>query len=120
MTVQISRDVGITPCITTSHFTTLVRVVLIGYFPAMLAVGFSFWRRSRLVAGFTAVEGCLSGWLTGLSILGTYIQQHQLPGAAGTSLHQQWEVVVFSLSLPFATGIAETREDSRKCRIAMN
>jgi SSS family solute:Na+ symporter len=88
-----------------SHFTALDGFVLAGYFVITMAIGFAFWRRSRSVAGFTAAEGSLPGWLTGLSILGTYISSISFLALPGRAFAGNWNPFVFSLSLPLATWI---------------
>lgn len=88
-----------------SHFTALDGFVLAGYFIITMAIGFAFWRRSRSVAGFTAAEGSLPGWLTGLSILGTYISSISFLALPGRAFAGNWNPFVFSLSLPLATWI---------------
>jgi SSS family solute:Na+ symporter len=88
-----------------SHFTALDGFVLAGYFIVTMAIGFAFWRRSRSVAGFTAAEGSLPGWLTGLSILGTYISSISFLALPGRAFAGNWNPFVFSLSLPLATWI---------------
>lgn len=88
-----------------THFTALDGFVLAGYFLVTLAVGFAFWARSRSVAGFTAAEGSLPGWLTGLSILGTYISSISFLALPGRAFAGNWNSFVFSLSLPLATWI---------------
>lgn len=89
-----------------SHFTALDGFVLAGYFVVTMAVGFAFWHRSRSVAAFTAAEGSLPGWLTGLSILGTYISSISFLALPGRAFAGNWNPFVFSLSLPLATWIA--------------
>jgi SSS family solute:Na+ symporter len=89
-----------------AQFTLLDGLVLGGYFLITMAVGLAFWRRSRSVAGFTAAEGSLPGWLTGLSILGTYISSISFLALPGRAFAGNWNPFVFSLSLPLATWIA--------------
>ena len=88
-----------------SHFTALDGIVLAAYFILTMAIGFAFWRRSRSVAGFTAAEGSLPGWLTGLSILGTYISSISFLALPGRAFAGNWNPFVFSLSLPLATWV---------------
>jgi len=85
-----------------SHFTPLDLIVLVGYFVATLAIGLAFWKRSRSVAGFTAAEGSLPGWLTGLSILGTYVSSISFLALPGKAFATNWNSFVFSLSVPLA------------------
>ncbi len=89
----------------TAHVTGLDLAVLIGYFAVTLAVGASFWWRSRSVEGFTAAERNLPGWLCGLSILGTYVSSISFLALPGKSFAADWNPFVFSLSLPLATWI---------------
>lgn len=88
------------------RFTTLDLIVLVTYFAATLAIGLSFWRKSRSVAGFTAAEGSLPGWLTGLSILGTYVSSISFLALPGKAFASNWNSFAFSLSIPLAAWIA--------------
>ena len=89
-----------------THFTFLDGLVLAAYFGTVLVVGFSFRRRSASVEGFTAAGRSLSGWLTGLSILGTYISSISFLALPGKAFAANWNPFVFSLALPLATWIA--------------
>ncbi len=91
-----------------AHFTGLDLAVLAGYFLATMALGFAFSRRSRSVEGFTAADRSLPGWLTGLSILGTYISSITFLALPAKAYASNWNAFVFSLSLPLATWIAVT------------
>lgn len=88
-----------------SHFTPLDLTILIAYFLATLAVGLAFWRRSRSVEGFTAAERSLPGWLTGLSILGTYVSSISFLALPGKAFASNWNPFVFSISIPLAAWI---------------
>lgn len=88
------------------HFTVLDGLVLGLYFAATLAVGFSFWRQSRSVEGYTAANRSLPGWLTGLSILGTYVSSISFLALPGRAFGGNWNPFVFSLSIPLATWVA--------------
>lgn len=90
----------------TARFTTLDLAVLVGYFAATMAVGLFFWRRSQSVEGFTAADRSLPGWLTGLSILGTYVSSISFLALPGKAFAANWNPFVFSLGLPLATWIA--------------
>jgi len=89
-----------------SHFTPLDLIVLVGYFVATLAIGLAFWKRSRSVEGFTAASGSLPGWLTGLSILGTYVSSISFLALPGKAFATNWNSFVFSLSIPLAAWLA--------------
>jgi SSS family solute:Na+ symporter len=89
-----------------AHVTTLDLVVLAAYFVATMAVGFAVTRRSRSVEGFTAAERNLPGWLTGLSILGTFVSSITFLALPAKAYASNWNPFVFSVSLPLATWIA--------------
>lgn len=89
-----------------THFTLLDLVVLVSYFLATMAVGLAFWKRSRSVDGFTAAGRSLPGWLTGLSILGTYVSSISFLALPGKAFASNWNSFVFSLSIPLAAWIA--------------
>lgn len=90
----------------TPRFTTPDIVVLGGYFAATMAIGLASWRKSRSVEGYTAADRSLPGWLTGLSILGTYVSSISFLALPGKAFAADWNPFVFSLSLPLATWIA--------------
>ncbi len=88
------------------HFTFLDGLVLVVYFSAVLWVGFSFRRKAGSVDGYTAAGRNLPGWVTGLSILGTYVSSISFLALPGAAYGGNWNAFVFSLSLPLATFIA--------------
>jgi solute:Na+ symporter, SSS family len=89
-----------------SHFTPLDLAVLALYFLAILGVGWFFMSRSRSVEGFTAAGRSLPGWLTGLSILGTYVSSISFLAVPGKAFAGNWNSFVFSLSLVLAVPLA--------------
>jgi solute:Na+ symporter, SSS family len=89
-----------------AHVTTIDLAVLAAYFAATMAVGLAVTRRSRSVDGFTAADRNLPGWLTGLSILGTYVSSITFLALPAKAYASNWNPFVFSLSLPLATWAA--------------
>lgn len=89
-----------------SRFTTLDLLILAVYFLGILAAGYAFRSKSRSVEGYTAASRSLPGWLTGMSILGTYISSISFLAIPGKAFVDDWNSFVFSLSLPLATWIA--------------
>lgn len=89
-----------------THFYTIDWIVLAAYFVAVMALGFSFWRRSRSAEQFTAAGRSLPGWLCGLSIFATYLSSISYLALPGKSFVGNWNPFVFSLALPLATWIA--------------
>lgn len=89
-----------------TNFTTLDGVVLAAYFVATMLVGVLVHRGSRTVEGYTAAERSMPGWLTGLSILASYVSSISFLALPGKAFATNWNPFVFSLSLPIATWIA--------------
>lgn len=89
-----------------SEFSNLDLAVLAVYFIAILGVGYGFRKKSSSVEGFTAANRSLPGWLTGLSILGTYVSSISFLAIPGKAYAADWNSFVFSLTLPLATLIA--------------
>ena len=80
--------------------------VLVIYFLVILGVGYFFKNQSRTVEGFTAAGRKLPGWLTGLSILGTYVSSISFLAVPGKAFASNWNAFAFGLSLLIATPIA--------------
>ncbi|MFA6960764.1 MAG: sodium:solute symporter [Opitutaceae bacterium] len=89
-----------------THFTTLDGIVLAAYFVATMLIGVLVHRGSRTVEGYTAAERSMPGWLTGLSILASYVSSISFLALPGKAFASNWNPFVFSLSLPIAAWIA--------------
>ncbi len=92
----------------TTHFTTLDLLVLAAYFAATMAVGWRIGRRNRSLEDYTAGGRRLPGWLTGLSILGTYVSSISFLALPGKAFASNWNSFVFSLGIPLAVWVAVT------------
>lgn len=90
----------------TNHFTPFDWAVLLGYFAATLGLGLYLSRGSRSAAAFTAADGALPGWLTGLSIFATFLSSISFLALPGKSFASNWTPFAFSLSLPVAAWVA--------------
>lgn len=91
-----------------THFTTLDITVLAAYFVVTMAVGFGIGRRNRSLEDYTAGGRRLPGWLTGLSILGTYVSSISFLALPGKAFASNWNSFVFSLGIPVAAWVAVT------------
>ena len=89
-----------------THFTSLDLAVLAAYFLATMAVGFIVGRRNRALDDHVAGGRRLPGWLTGLSILGTFVSSISFLALPGKAFASNWNSFVFSLSLPIAAWVA--------------
>jgi len=92
--------------IAATFFTGLDWAVLLGYFVGILCLGMFFWRRNNSADQFTAGGRSLPGWLCGLSIFATYLSSISYLALPGKAFVDNWNVFVFSLTLPFAALIA--------------
>ena len=69
--------------------------------------GCSFFFRSRRgVAAFTAADGAMPMWVVGMSIFATFVSSISFLGLPGGSYMGNWNQLVFSLTIPFATWLA--------------
>ncbi len=81
-------------------------LVLGVYFALAMGVGFYFYPRTRSREGFTAAGRALPGWVTGMSILATYVSSISFLALPGSAYASNWNGFVFSLSLPLAAWVA--------------
>ena len=89
-----------------SSVSSLDYAILAIYFILILGVGYFFHRKSKSVEGFTAANRSLPAWLTGLSILGTYVSSISFLAVPGKAFASDWNAFAFSLSLFIAAPIA--------------
>ena len=81
-------------------------IVLLGYFAAMLGIGFLFVRKSGRTEEYMAAGGSLPGWAVGLSLFGTYVSSISFIALPGVAYGGNWNRFVFSVSLPLAAWVA--------------
>ena len=84
-----------------SHATDLTILAL--YTLAVVALGSSFFRKSRTPRGFMVAGGTVPAWALGF---GTYLSSNTFLGYPGRAFASDWNVFVFSLSLPVAAWVA--------------
>jgi SSS family solute:Na+ symporter len=89
-----------------SPFQLLDWIVLFLYFGGTLALGLSFYRRTRSIEGYTAGNRSIPGWVCGLSILATYVSSISYLALPGKSFASNWNAFAFSLSIPFVAIVA--------------
>ena len=87
-----------------SHATDLTVLAL--YTLAVVALGSSFFRKSRTPRGFMVAGGTVPAWALGFSLFGTYLSSNTFLGYPGRAYASDWNVFVFSLSLPLAAWVA--------------
>ncbi len=88
------------------NFSGIDVVVIALYFAATMAIGALAIRKGRSVDAYIAAERSLPGWLTGLSILGSFVSSISFLGYPGKSFAADWNPFVFGLAMPAAIFIA--------------
>lgn len=81
-------------------------VIIFVYLGGIVAFGSWFVRTSRTPDAFMAANRSLSGWVVGLSIIGTYISSISFLANPGKAYISNWNPLVFSFALPLAAWIA--------------
>jgi len=85
-----------------TDFFAFDKVILIIYFAAVILFGAYFRKKSSTAAGFMIADGKLPGWAVGLSMLGTFVSSITFLAYPGQAYNFNWDVFVFSLTLPIA------------------
>jgi SSS family solute:Na+ symporter len=80
--------------------------IIVCYLIAMLAIGFYFSKRNKNADQFTRASGKIPGWAIGLSIYATFLSSNTFLGNPGKAFGGNWNVFVFSLSMPLAAWVA--------------
>jgi solute:Na+ symporter, SSS family len=80
--------------------------IIIAYLLAMVAIGFYFSKRNKNVDQFTKASGAIPGWAIGLSIYATFLSSNTFLGNPGKAFGSNWNVFVFSISMPLAAWVA--------------
>lgn len=65
-----------------------------------------YFKNKREVTTFTVADGALPAWVVGMSIFATFVSSISFLGLPGGSYAGNWNQLVFSLSIPFATWLA--------------
>src|SRR5262245_61327368 len=85
---------------------TLDLAILILYLVGVVGYGCWFVRRSRSSEHFMAAGRSLPGWAVGLSIFGSYVSSISFLANPGKAYADNWNPLVFALSLPLATWLS--------------
>lgn len=85
---------------------TVDLIIIVVYLGGIVAFGSGFMRKSGTPDGFMAANRSLSGWVVGLSIIGTYVSSISFLANPGKSYSSNWNALVFSFALPIAAIIA--------------
>lgn len=80
--------------------------VIVIYLAAMLWIGFYFSKKNKNTEQFTRASGTIPGWAIGLSIYATFLSSNTFLGNPGKAFGSNWNVFVFSISMPLAAWAA--------------
>jgi solute:Na+ symporter, SSS family len=89
-----------------TQFLLADKLILIFYFLAVILFGAYFRKKSSTSSGFMIADGKLPSWAVGLSILGTFVSSITFLAYPGQAYNANWDVFLFSLTLPPAALIA--------------
>jgi SSS family solute:Na+ symporter len=85
-----------------TDFLAIDKVILIIYFAGVILFGAYFRKKSSTASGFMIADGKLPSWAVGLSMLGTFVSSITFLAYPGQAYNLNWDVFVFSLTLPIA------------------
>ena len=89
------------------ELTILDFIVFFVFVGGVALFGCSFYFKSKTGASaFTKAEGDLPTWVVGMSIFATFVSSISFLGLPGGAYAGNWNQLVFSLSIPFATWLA--------------
>jgi SSS family solute:Na+ symporter len=86
--------------------STIDIAIIVLYLAGTVIFGSWFGRKNRTPDNFMTAGGSISGWIVGISIIGTYISSISFLANPGKSYMADWNPFVFSLSLPIAAWVA--------------
>jgi len=85
-----------------TDFFAIDKVILMIYFAGIILFGAYFRKKSSTASGFMIADGRLPSWAVGLSMLGTFVSSITFLAYPGQAYNFNWDVFVFSLTLPIA------------------
>ncbi len=86
------------------HWFDLIVFVLITF--GNVLFGASFFFKNRTTSQFTAGGGNMPAWVVGMSIFATFVSSISFLGLPGNAYTSNWNALVFSFSIPFASILA--------------
>lgn len=81
-------------------------IVFLLFTGGVVAFGCSFFKKKGTSEEFTSAGRSLPGWVVGMSIFATYVSSISYLGYPGKAFSGDWNVFVFSLSIPIASYFA--------------
>ena len=87
-------------------FTRIDLIVVLVYLAIVMGVAFFVSPGSRTVEGYTVGDRKMSGWVVGISVLGTFLSSITFLGLPAKTFKGDWNAIVFGMALPPAALIA--------------
>ena len=81
-------------------------VIFFVYLLGVTIIGGSFYRKNKTSAAFTLGNRNIPAWVVTMSIFATFVSSISYLALPGIAYQQNWNVFVFSLSIPFAAIVA--------------
>src|SRR5690625_7669456 len=97
--------------------TTIDYILFFSYLIGIIILGASFYDKDNTSDTFTTGDQKFPGWAVTLSIFATFVSSISYLALPGNAYGSNWNVFVFSLSLPIAAfkiGRASCRERGRR------
>jgi SSS family solute:Na+ symporter len=86
--------------------TWLDTIIFMAYMAGVTLFGASFFRKNRSSGAFTLGNRNIPGWVISMSIFATFVSSISYLALPGMAYQSNWNVFVFSLSIPFAALVA--------------
>src|SRR5690606_12219743 len=85
---------------------TLDLMVMVAYLATMLAIALYFWRRNSNTEEYFVGNRSFSGWVIGLSMLGTIVSSSTFLALPAAAYALDWRQLVVNLALPLVAVLA--------------
>lgn len=82
--------------------------IFVIYILGVTVVGGQFYRKNKSSSAFTLGNNTIPGWVVTMSIFATFVSSISYLGLPGIAYQSNWNMFVFSLSLPIAALVAIT------------
>ncbi len=77
-------------------------LIFIAYLAGIVLFGSSFYRKNKSAAAFTLGNSNIPTWAVSMSIFATFVSSISYLALPGQAYQSDWNIFVFSLSIPFA------------------
>lgn len=89
-----------------TNIHTLDLLVMLAYLGSMIAISLYFWRRNTDTEEYFVGNRSFSGWVVGLSMLGTIVSSSTFLALPAAAYALDWRQLAVNLALPFVAVLA--------------